>query len=111
MPLVLFAAKCHHVYCACKVIIAPSGIAMKRDAHGMGTFLVLVDQHQGPLAIRAQHGVRGDQDMSGRIADVTCARENTVLTAPWLDPFEVDHLTSEELGCRLQDLVLPGHRE
>src|SRR2546423_2530378 len=111
MPLVLFAAKCHHVYWTCKVTIACAGIAVKCDVHRVRTLLVLVHHHQGPLAVRPQHRVRGDEDVPGWVTDVTRAGKNAVLTAPRLDPFEIDHLAGKELGRRLLDFVILVHRE
>ena len=90
--------------------LAAAAIA-EGDMHLMGTLLVFVHQHQGPLAIGAEHRVRCNENMSGGVADVTRARENAVLTAPRLNPLEIDHLTRKKLRRGLLDFVFLVHRE
>jgi len=60
MLLVLLASKCRHLHSTGKVTIDLSLIVAKCNLHRMRAVLILIDQHQRPLAIGAQHRIRRD---------------------------------------------------
>src|SRR5882762_1588488 len=51
LPLVLLAAERDPVHWTGERAIARRGSIVKREPHGVGIFLVFVDNHQSPLAI------------------------------------------------------------
>src|SRR5215469_1179321 len=111
VPPVLLTSERHDAHRPRKIGIAVALLVLKTDRHGVRGLLIFVDEHQRPLSIWAQHGIGCNQKVSGSVVDVTRARKNTVLTAPWLDPFQINDLAREKLRSRLLNLILPVHRE
>lgn len=74
------------------------------DFDGVRIFLVLIDDEERPLAIRAMDGVGSDERVAGAISNVAFGVEEMVFAAARLHPLEIDELAGEELRERLLDL-------
>ena len=70
MPLVLRFAECFHRDRTGEGTGARRGGVGERDVHLVRIFLILVDDQQGPRAVRARGGVSRDQNVVGSIANV-----------------------------------------
>src|SRR5713101_4444783 len=77
----------------------------------MRVVVVLVDQHERPLAVGPKHGIGGHQYMTLGIFYITRGREGSVLGTNRLRPLLGEKLRGEKLrGARL-DLVILVHHE
>src|ERR1039457_5981025 len=86
---------------------AGEGTVRTRESnlHRVCVVPVLVNDHDGPLSIRALDGVGGDQYVAGCVAYVAgCAKEQ-VRGVYWLDPFLTDYLRGEILREISSDCV------
>src|SRR5690349_7692157 len=75
------------------------------EAHSVAVLLVLIDKHDGPLAVGPMVGIGGDESVAGAISDVGGGGVELVC-AFGLEPFVVDELRNEELRERLVDGVV-----
>src|SRR2546430_13135021 len=106
MPLVLLAAKGNHVDWAGERILRIGSIVTKIDPNRMRVFLILVNNHQRPLAIGSTQRIGSHQNVSGRIEHITRGREDLMRSVTRLHPFLCNQLAGEILRCVLLNLIV-----
>src|SRR5437764_13925100 len=111
MPLILLAAKGNHVYSTGEGIVRTRGTITKINPNRMRVFLILVNNHQRPLAIGSMQRIGSHQNVSGRIEHITRGREDLMRCVSWLHPFLRDELAGEILRCVSVNLIAGLSRE
>src|SRR5207302_3588875 len=106
MPLILLAAKGNHVYSTGEGIVRTRGTITKINPNRMRVFLILVNNHQCPLAIGSMQRIGSHQNVSGRIEHITRGREDLMRSVTRLHPFLCNQLAGEILRCVLLNLIV-----
>ena len=84
--MILRAAESDHIDRAGEDLVGVRTGIMKRQTNGMIVFLVFVDYHERPLAIRPLHGISSHQDVPRWVNDIGRRRKQLMLSASWLHP-------------------------
>src|ERR1700756_3029111 len=106
MPLILLSAERNHCDLAAERRIAVIFGIMKHNAYRMGMIVILINQHQGPLAIWTMQSVRGHQHVSVSVTHIARGPVKLMFGVFRLRPLLGQKLSGEELRRGLHDLIL-----
>ena len=87
MPRVLLFTESDSCDRARKRTVVLSVVIVKLNADGVRVVIVLVDQHERPLAIRSQHCIGGYQNVAVLVFDITRGMEEPMFRILRLCPF------------------------
>src|SRR6202165_2921700 len=111
VPLILRLAERDHRHRAQEKRVAVTACIMKYDPDSMRVVVILVDQHERPLTIRALQGIARHQKVSVGVFDLAGRGVEPMLGVFGFCPLLRDELRGKELGRLLLDLVMLVNHE
>lgn len=106
MPLVFGGAESNPIHRAGEKALLLRLPIVESDFYTMCVVVILVDQHDRPLAVRPLHCLRSHQRVAGGVAHVAGNAIEPVHGIDWLDPLIANELRSEILREIARNLVV-----